>query len=306
MDYFANPAAFQKSFNVPHTVAEKHLKLASPTQLRVLLYVCSTLSDDPSNGDIAAALSLTDSDVADALGYWQSAGIFISKASIAPAPQKQETKRVVKARAIKPSRAEVARRADDEKITTLLNEAQLQFGRELNFAETSTLVWLYDDHGWELSLIFTLIEYAKSIEKLNIGFIERTAVEWMNNGVDSMESAEKYIITSFENQTIWNIVIASFGIEYHRPSEKELAYARLWINEWKLPNDFLRAAYDECVNKKSKFVMSYTAKILEGWHAKGYKTLEEIQQAEDLKTKSKTPPKSIAGYKKEDLNKFFG
>ena len=38
-------------------------------------------------------------------------------------------------------------------------------------------------------------------------------------------------------------------------------------------------AYDECVNKKSKFSFPYVAKIIEVWHEKGYMKPEDIEKA---------------------------
>ena len=40
------------------------------------------------------------------------------------------------------------------------------------------------------------------------------------------------------------------------------------------------AAYEECVNTKSKFSFPYTAKIIESWHEKGFKTPKDIEKQE--------------------------
>ena len=41
----------------------------------------------------------------------------------------------------------------------------------------------------------------------------------------------------------------------------------------------LEAAYEECVNAKSKFSFPYTAKIIDSWHEKGFKTPKDIQKS---------------------------
>ncbi|MBO5020248.1 MAG: DnaD domain protein [Clostridia bacterium] len=69
-----------------------------------------------------------------------------------------------------------------------------------------------------------------------------------------------------------------FGIDQRKPSTKETEYARLWLEEWKLDEEILAAAYEECVNQKSKFIMSYTAKIIEKWHKDGVKCVEDIKK----------------------------
>ena len=45
--------------------------------------------------------------------------------------------------------------------------------------------------------------------------------------------------------------------------------------------DILTAAYEECVNQKSKFSMSYVAKILENWHKNGDKPTESKKETKN-------------------------
>lgn len=280
MDYFINPAMFQKSFVVPFNIAENYLKIATATQLRVVLYVLSHLSDEPSNADIADALLLTEADVSDAMCFWQQSGIFMAKSGPQTPAEKPE-KRIVKTAVIKPTREEIARRLSESKeISLLLNEAQFKFGRTLKMNESSTLIWLYDDQGMDISLILMLLEYAKGENKCNISFIERTAVEWLNNNIASITDAENYIAEINRKKTAWKVVEAAFGIEDRLASTKELELASRWVEEWHLPREVLRLAYEKCVDTKSKFIMSYTAKILEGWHKNGYKTAADINNAE--------------------------
>ena len=50
----------------------------------------------------------------------------------------------------------------------------------------------------------------------------------------------------------------------------------------------LRLAYEKCVDAKSKFIMAYTAKILEGWHASGFKSVEDVAANDNKKAEEKT------------------
>lgn len=308
MNYFANPAIFQKGFNIPMVIAEKHLKIASFLQLRVILYLCANLSDDPSPADIASALSVSEEDVCDALKYWAASGVLIPKNGELQNRESNATRKaVIKQQIIKPTREEIARRGvEDERVGILLNEAQLHFGRVLKNGEISTLVWLLDDQGMEPSLILMLIEYAKSENRLNIGFIERKATEWINLGISDISSAESYIIDANEKKTAWKIVESVFGIESRMPSTKELDYAKLWIKDWGFSRDILRAAYERCVDAKSKFIMSYTAKILEKWHYNGFKSLEDIQKSENgSNIKNSTESNTMATYNISEIEKML-
>ena len=58
----------------------------------------------------------------------------------------------------------------------------------------------------------------------------------------------------------------------------------------------LEAAYEECVNTKSKFSFPYTAKIIESWHEKGFKTPQDTQKREKSDNKD--------GYAAYDIDLF--
>ena len=45
-----------------------------------------------------------------------------------------------------------------------------------------------------------------------------------------------------------------------------------------LSKEMLEAAYDACVDAKSKFSFAYVAKIIESWNEKGYKKPEDIEK----------------------------
>lgn len=302
MDFFVNPASFTSAFTLPGDVADKHLKLASHTQLKVIVFVFRHLADAKTSKEIAESLRLAQSEVDDALLYWQRAGVLIPKNVNDIPEQKTETpKKATKKTATEmPTRLDVARRAnDDKRFAFLLQESQGKFGRLLKDNESRVLLWLYEDEGMDVSLILMLLEYAMSENKCNLGFIQRTATEWIDNGVGSIADAEAYITALYKKKTAWKIVEAAFGIDDRLPSTKELDYSDKWINQWKFDRAILRLAYEVCVDTKSKFSMAYVAKILESWHNSGVKT--ELDAKSKISTK-KNQHDTYFGHTAEELN----
>lgn len=276
MDYYINPAVFSSVFTVPSSVADRHLKLVSGDHLKVLLYIMRNMSAENTPEEISAALDVSVYDVKEALLYWADAGILLPRES---APAAKPEKKTAVSRAEKPGRNDVARRgAEDPKIRYLLSETQLKLGRNLKSNETSTLVWLYDDEGLDVSVILMIVQYAAAHGRANIRFIESTAVDWINRGIDSIAAADEELRRMAVGEKAWSIVAAAFGLERRKPSKKETELSVLWVDEWKLSRELLSAAYEACVDSKSKFSMPYVAKILESWHAKGYKTPADIEQ----------------------------
>lgn len=290
MKYLINPSAFSTVFTVPAEVADKHLRLSRGEHLKVLLYVMRNMSDGINPEGIAAATGLDSYTVDEALIYWVEAGILATEKEIL-SPSKA-VKPALAVHTEKPSRGDVARRgAEDEKIRYLLNETQMRLGRNLKTNETATLVWLYDDQGLEVSLILMIVQYAVAHKRANIRFIEATAMDWANRGITTIADADAELNRMAMSEQAWGVVCAAFGLERRKPSPKELQLALLWVDEWKISPELLTAAYNACVDEKSKFYMPYTAKIIEGWHKKGYKTPEETQ-----KKKNDTAEKGFAAY----------
>ena len=64
----------------------------------------------------------------------------------------------------------------------------------------------------------------------------------------------------------------------------------------------LVAAYEECVNAKSKFSFPYVAKIIENWHKIGFETLEDIAQ-QNKETSSSSPAYDLEKNEKMFYNK---
>lgn len=279
MKYYINPAALTAVFTVPTDVVDKHLKLAHGEHIKVLLYIMRNMSADFSCEEISNACGVSVYEAEEALIYWSESGILSSCNDEKKAEPSRKPNAVL--RAEKPSRNDVARRgAEDGKIRYLLQETQLRLGRNLKSNETSTLVWLYDDQGLDVSVILMIVQYAAAHNKANIRFIESTAVDWINKGIDSITAADEELRNMALRQEAWGMVSKAFGIEKRKPSPKEEKLSLMWVNEWGMTDKMLTAAYNACVDEKSRLYMPYVAKIIENWHEKGYKTPEDVKPKE--------------------------
>lgn len=293
MKYSINPNEMSSFFAVPSSLVEKHLRLAGAIQLKVLLWSLKNLDSKFSPQAISEGLKINLSDAEDALKYWVEAGILTSdspvKGSESTAPDEiKMVKKVIRSQPIKPSREDVAARGlESSEVAFILREAQSKFGRTLRQNESSTLLWLYDDQGMSSALILMLLDFSVSQQKANIGFIERTAIEWIESGITDISLVEKWLIKNKEKQKAWSIVESTMGIEHRSPSKKELLSAYKWVNEWEFDRKILRAAYEVCVDTTSKFSLPYISKVLEKWHLSGVKSINDIEKLNASKNKDK-------------------
>lgn len=293
MNYTLNMTVLGNSFVVPGVVVDKFIKIATDTQLKVLLVLMRNISEGIDSDKIAHALSLPQNEVDDALLFWSQCEVLNSEQ-----PKEKESKPVI-INSTLPSRADVIKRGlEDENLMFLLREAQLKFGRNLKQNESQLLVSLYDDYDMKVSVILLLLGYAVREGKCNLSFVKKTATIWLENGVETVEDADRLIAEQAKQNLAWSIVQNAFGIERRNPSTKELEYSNLWINEWKIGTDLLKAAYDACIDSKAKLSFAYVAKIIESWHKDGISTPQQIQKREKAKPQGKN---DYAGY---DLDLF--
>lgn len=276
MGYNINPVCLSSVFTLPSSLADNHLKLANPEHIKVLIYIFRNLSDGIDVNKISYNTGVSEYDVKEALLYWADANILLPENPTQTHDNKIYNKTVSKTE--KPTRIDVARRGlEDEKIRYLLQETQLKFGRNLKNNESATLVWLYEDVGLDVSLILLIVQYAVTHDKKNIRFIEQTATEWADKGIDNLADAEEQLRLKTEGEIAWRSISSIFGFERRKPSKKETELSVLWLNDWKISKDLISAAYDECVNNKGKYLLSYIAKVIENWHKSGIETLDDIE-----------------------------
>lgn len=277
MGYFINPAALMPFFAVPCSVADKHLKLASSQAVKILLYVLRNSQTEISPEDIAEFFKMDVFDVTDCLDYWVNAGVISSDKKTEEKPKEETKPKTVRAKAVKPTRAEVAKRgAESEKVRFLLSEAQMKFARPLSDNECSTLLWLLDDAGVEVSLILMAAQFSAQNGKCNIREIEKICLDWADNSVTTIAEAEERIALLSRQETAWRMLTSICGIAKRNPSAKERDFCDLFVNQWGFSREMIKAAYDICVDNTKELSFPYMKRILASWHKDGIKTVAEI------------------------------
>lgn len=307
MNLSINCGAWNSIFAIPCDVVDKHIKLAGSAQLKVLLFILRYAGQDISTDKIANALSMDELDVKDSMQYWiETKVISVPDSSL---EEKNEVKKeslhfknnicdeekAVTAtnfkkfptRIEKPDSAFVARRINDsEEISFLMQEAQGILSRPISNGESAILLMLHDSDGLPVDVIIMIMQYAVSVGKGNIKYIERMAISWANEEIDTVEKAENKIRMLENYRKAWSAIEKIIGIEHRTPSSKEDETANRWINVWKIPENLIKEAYDRCVNAKGKYILSYMDGIIKNWYNNGIKTLEQALDEDKFKKSS--------------------
>ncbi len=291
MNYFIDSAIYRNIFGVPVDVVDKHIKLATHSALKVLLFIMRN-GIEAIDDSTPKTLGITQAELDEAYIYWANLGILKENGKeSSSAGQSSVADSPAIARNEHPDRTEVARRiAESGEIAHVLRQAELVFGRTLKQSELSSLIYIMDSLGLKASVTLMLVQFAKAEGKLSPAFMESTAVKWANEGIDSVRAAEKEMQEADVKRSAWRVVSRAMGIDSRRPSKKEEEAAVLWVNDWAFSDKMLRLAYDECVDHTGKFSISYTMAILEGWHKAGIDSPEKVNAIKS--DEGKTPSKS--------------
>ncbi len=325
MEYNINLGVWQSVFAVPSEIVDQHIKLAGAAQLKVILWFLRHAGESFTVDDIAQSLSMQSADVRDCMQYWVQTGVIaVNENMIEPVKrsfaeaidragqtdtnesavmtetqeaQKEEpvpsvspepTPKRIMTRPEKPDHKYLAQRiANDKSIEYLMQSADEIFGRMTSNNDKATLLFIHEYDGLPVEVIIMLLQYACSIGKCNMRYIEKMAISWADEEITTLEAADMKIQKLTSGRNAAKIVQRVIGLDEHSPTEKETIFADRWLNQWKFHSDMIRQAYEICVDSKGKYVQNYVNRILERWYHSGITTVEQVEQEKEAKKPKK-------------------
>lgn len=262
-------------FAVPDCAADS-LKLASGKAVKVLLYIMRFKSEE----GICEALGITDEDLEDALSYWKSVGVLYSDGeqpavTVKPAAAKAPTALPKAAKAV--SAEEIAARiSESAEIKTLLESIEGSVARPLTFDDQRTVIWIYDHLGLPPEVILMLVNYCVGIGRANMHYIEKTAVSWADEGIDSSAAADAKILVLQRNNTLSAKCANRMNLN-RKLTSRENEYVAKWAAA-EADIELIMNAYERTVDATGKVSFPYMNKILSEWTANGVKTSAEADE----------------------------
>lgn len=309
MSYQINLGQWKSVFAVPASLVDQHIKIASESQIKVLLYLLRHSDDEPTDEQLASALRLSEEEVRNAVDFWIDRELLSKNDGIlAPAssateqavnaedkpkienekPQKQHT---AVSRARRPGPMFVSKLlSEDSDLAGLMEEAQIVLQKPLSSGDTATLVMLYDTFGLPCAVIALLLNYLSSIGCATMRDVERYGIRWADDGIKNVDDAEREIERLTTSREAWGRVSRLLGIRnVGNPTKAQLENAHRWCVTWNFSDEMIVEAYERCVNIKGEYNISYINAILKRWYEKGIKSIDALKEAEAT---SKNKPKS--------------
>lgn len=268
---------------------DRYMPSARPAFVKIYLMglrQCYT-NTPKGNKEIAQELGLLESEVIEAWKYWAEQGIIRLKQN-AGGGYEVEFLDLAKPRhdiqlrtETKPTYTsdEICSRAEqDASLKHLFEQVSKMLGKPLSTVETETLFGFYDWLGLPIDVIILMVSYCVSIGKKNMRYIEKVALSWADQDIDTYDKAERNLKQMQENNVKINRVKKIMGIYDRQLQDAELVHIKKWLYDFKMPTELIQHACEKCTLNTGKISIPYITGILEKWHQQGIKTLQEAKE----------------------------
>ena len=195
------------------------------------------------------------------------------------------------------SAEEISKYMSNSSISQVFFVAETYLCKTLRPDEISSIIFMYEEYGFDADLIEYVFEYCADNKKTNIAYIETVAKNWALTGVTTAEEAKlRALRPSRESYE----VLKAFGINGRSPVEPEISYVYKWTNMYGFGIDMIREACNRTIMQIHSASFEYADSILYNWKENNVTDFDGIRKL-DLEHSRK---KEFAGKKEEaDLRK---
>ncbi len=245
-----------------------------------------------SSSILASSLNLLESDILNALNYWNDEGVL--KLTPIDKMGNYNIEFVNLVDDLKPKNKEVNLLEALNKTSTkdMLNDIERLLGRPLSPKEMTTYLSWQEDFNFSSELILILLEYCVSKGKSDYRYIEKVAIAWHNMNISTIDDAQNYIKKTEDKWIKIRHVLNYLGIknpDLMKPQEEML---EKWIIDYSFPLEVIEKACNICFQRLNRSDFKYIDGILSSWNKNNLKTLEDIEKKE-------------ASYKNNQSNRNF-
>lgn len=287
-------------FGVPVAVVDKYLKLATPSQLKVLLYLLRHQCSEINTEQIANALSMNAELIEEALMFWEQTELFSSshtETKPEPAPiHEQPPAAAVSENPRANATVAVAQRSSGEVTLTpseiaselkrnsgmmeLFRMAEQLMGEPLTHMQQRSLLWQYQYLQVPGDIILTVLSYCQSMDKTSVQYEEKLLYTWWNQGICTMQQVNDAIVKDQESRSYHGTIARTLDMKI-KPTTKQREYFDSW-HALNIPVDLIRYAYEKTIEQTDKRSFPYMNKIITEWSKAGYKTREEVDMGDKI------------------------
>ena len=283
MKFNSANATWRNVFCVPSTVVDKYIENISGIYLKVLLVLLRSQDSECEISDIAKKIGGRNDEVVEALRFWIKEGVIGD--GFGESETKSTPKPAMNNKSVQPTQSAQSLTSkevsdlvkNNAEVKFLLDSAEMLFAKPITATEQKTLVSMHEWIGLPVDVVLMIVDYCISTDKKNIRYMEKVAISWADDGINTHELAEKQIKLLKRKNNMINKVKDELGIYGRNLTAKETEFLETWVNLYKYKVDVIKLAADKTIESTGKITFPYIHKILSSWNEKGYKTLKDAQ-----------------------------
>ena len=191
-----------------------------------------------------------------------------------------------------------------KEIKSLLFITEQYLGKTLTHTDVDTITYFYDTLHMSADLIEYLIESCVENGHKSMHYIQKVAISWVENGVETVSQAKEQAAAYSRN---CYTVLNAFGIKNRGPASSELEYINKWADTYGFSADIIQEACRRTISATHQPSFEYADSILRKWyecnihHLTDINALDhEFQKERSLHRSPVTKPKNVT----RNLNNF--
>ena len=226
---------------------------------------------------LASTLNLLESDIMNALNYWNDEGVIkfvpidkMNNFSIEFLDLEEDESNV------DTESINILDALNNSETTDMLKDIEKILARPLSSKEMQIYLGWQRDFNFPSELILILIEYCSSKGKNNFRYMEKVAESWNDMNIKTVEEAQIHIKQNEDKWTKIRRILSYLGMknsEVMKPQEEML---EKWIFTYKFNMDLIEKACDICFERLNRADFKYIDGILGKWKENNIKTLEDV------------------------------
>jgi DnaD/phage-associated family protein len=241
---------------------------------------------------ISQALNLLQTDIMNALKYWEDTGLMLLSPDgvieILPYPTPQGDNVIT----------------FDNSIKELFESIEKIIGRPLSSKEVHTYMSWIEDFGFTPEMITLLVEYCCSKHKLDIRYMEKVALGWHDTGIQTLDDAMANITRHEEKWIKYRQVLTFMGLKDNDLSKPQEEFLEKWMFKYNYGVDIINEACRICILRINECSFKYIDAIINDWYKNGVKSLQDIKRADKkkpAKKRSTNPPGNYSNQRQYDM-----
>lgn len=245
-----------------------------------------------SSSILASSLNLLESDIMNALNYWNDKGVIkftqidkMGNYNVEFVDLSEESTKVEK-------QVDLLEALNSNNTKDMLKDIEMLLGRPLSPNEMSIYLNWQREFGFSSELILILMEYCISKGKSDSRYIEKVALSWHDMKITNIDQAQNLIKKTEDKWVNIRKILTYLGINNTDIMKPQQELIEKWLFIYKFPTEIIFRACDICFERLNRADFKYIDGILGKWNKNDIRTIEDIALKDNKPNKNTKYQKS--------------